>query len=170
MNVTSVSDGRRPGSDKRDWKKITGLTVAIVTAPLWIPIVVLIGVAQLVRASVLYAAVWTVWIGAGRERVLFVYSNSPNWQEHVEREILPRLPANAVVLNWSQRTQWRRFSLPVLLFHAFAGNREFNPIALVFARFSFVERFRFWQAFRDAKHGNEGTLKAIQAALFERLG
>jgi hypothetical protein len=98
-----------------------------------------------------------------------VCSDSPNWKEHIEQQILPRLPQNAVVLNWSRRTQWPRFSLGVRLFRAFAGNREFNPIALVFGRFRLVERFRFWQPFRDAKHGKDESLRVLEAALFERL-
>ena len=86
-------------------------------------------------------------------------SDSSNWKEYIEQQILPRLPQNAVVLNWSHRKQWPRFSLAVLLFRAFAGDQEFNPIALVFARFRFVERFRFWQSFRHAKHGKDEPLK-----------
>jgi len=32
-----------------------------------------------------------------------------------------------------------------------------------------VERFRFWQPFRDARHGNGEPLQSLEAALFERL-
>jgi hypothetical protein len=76
--------------------------------------------------------------------------------------ILPRLPENSVVLNWSNHGQWPRFSVPVLLFRAFAGSREFNPIALVFERFSLVARYRFWQPFRDLKHGRPEALRMLE--------
>jgi hypothetical protein len=55
------------------------------------------------------------------------------------------------------------------LFRRFAGQREFNPIALVFTRFALVERFRFWRPFREARHGKEESLRRIEASLFERL-
>jgi hypothetical protein len=96
-------------------------------------------------SGVLYALVWLWWIERARRRVLFVYSDSPNWKEYVEPNILPKLPASTVVLNWSNRTQWPTFSLPVMLFTAFGGDREFNPIGLVFDRLDVVEPYRFWQ-------------------------
>jgi hypothetical protein len=57
----------------------------------------------------------------------------------------------------------------VLLFRTVAGGRDFNPIALVFARFAFVERFRFWQPFRDAKHGNNTALRRMESEVLARL-
>ena len=80
----------------------------------------------------------------------------------VEANIIPKLPANSVVLNWSNRAHWPRFSLPVMLFRAFAGNREFNPIGLVFDRLDVVEPYRFWQPFRDAKHGRVEALQLVE--------
>jgi hypothetical protein len=115
------------------------------------------------------ASAWHSVPGRARRDVLFVYSDSPNWKEHIEQQILPRLPRNSVVLNWSQRKQWPRFSLAGFLFRTFAGYREFNPIALVFARFGLVERFRFWQPFRDARHGKDESLRMLEAGLFERV-
>jgi hypothetical protein len=144
---------------------IVGIALLVVAAPLLLTVVA----AYAVWIGALYLVVWVWWIGRATRRVLFVYSDSPNWKEYIEQQILPRLPQNAVVLNWSRRKRWPRFSLAVLLFRAFAGDQEFNPIALVFTRFGFVERFRFWQPFRDAKHGKDEPLKMLQAALFERL-
>lgn len=132
---------------------IIAIALLVVAAPLLLSVVA----AYAVWIGALYLVVWSWWIGRAPRRVLFVYSDSPNWKGHIEQRVLPRLPQNAVVLNWSRRTQWPRFSLAVLLFRAFSGDREFNPIALVFARFRFVERFRFWQPFRDAKHGTHMT-------------
>jgi len=115
----------------------------------------------------LYVLVWAWWIGRARRRVLFVYSDSPNWKEHIEVNILPKLPPSTVVLNWSQRRSWPKFNLSVILFRCFAGEREFNPIALVFERFDRVERYRFWQPFRDAKHGRPEALQMLEARLFK---
>jgi len=66
-------------------------------------------------------------------------------------------------LNWSQRSRWSRFSLPVILFRCFAGTRDFNPIGLVFERWRAVEAYRFFLPFRDAKHGHEGALEFVEA-------
>src|SRR5262245_29677290 len=61
------------------------------------------------------------WVGQGKD-LLLVYSNSPNWQAYIEAEWLPRWGHRAVVLNWSQRSNWRRpFPAEVLLFRAFSG-------------------------------------------------
>jgi hypothetical protein len=149
-------------------------TVLVLTAPLWIPglalLIALAVVARLVKVSALYALAWTFWLGASPRRILFVYSDSPNWKAYVEARILPRLPENSVVLNWSQRGQWQRFSLPVTLFHCFAGDREFNPIGLVFDRWHTVKDYRFWQPFRDAKHGHVGALEYVEAQFLRHAG
>jgi hypothetical protein len=150
-------------------KRLAFLCVAVVLTPAILVFVAAAVLAVGLRAIVLYLLVWTWWIGPARQRVLVVYSESPIWQEHMEREIVPRLPPRTVVLNWSQRKQWSRLSFPVLLFDAFTGRREFNPIVLVFRRFSLVERFRFWRPFHDAKHGHADALRVLELQLFERV-
>src|SRR5512138_945799 len=123
------------------------LAVVVLTSPLWLAAVVIVLLARLFQVVVLYALVWTWWIGRAPRRALFVYSDSPNWKEYVEANILPKLPVNSVILNWSHRASWPKIDLSVLLFRSFAGDREFNPIGLVFERFDVVERYRFWQPF-----------------------
>ena len=95
----------------------------------------------------------------GRD-LLIVYSESPHWQTYVEREWLPRLGGRAVVLNWSKRSQWSRWTPEVMLFRAFTGLREFNPVAIVVPRrWGGPTVIRFWRAFRDFKHGKAQTLR-----------
>jgi hypothetical protein len=106
------------------------------------------------------------WQAKGRD-LLLVYSNSPNWQRYVEETWLPRWGQRAVVLNWSERSQWRR-PLPaeVALFRAFAGAREFNPIGIVVpATGRHVHIVRFRHAFRDYKHGKDRLLREAEAEL-----
>jgi hypothetical protein len=143
--------------------------VVVLTAPLWLAALVVIVVGRCVQVVALYAVVWFWWIGRARRRVLFVYSDSPNWKEYVEANIVPKLPANTVVLNWSNRAQWPKFSLPVMLFNAFAGGREFNPIGLVFERLDVVEPYRFWQPFRDAKHGRAEALQLVETRFLKHV-
>ena len=145
------------------------VAVVVLTAPLWLAALFVVVIGRLVQVLSLYAFVWLWWIGWARRRVLFVYSDSPNWKEYVEANILPKLPANTVVLNWSNRAQWPRFSVPAMLFRCFAGEREFNPIGLVFERFDIVDRYRFWQAFRDSKHGHSETLRLVETKFLHHV-
>ena len=146
----------------------------VLLAPLWIPsvaaLVAVVLAARLITRIFLYSLVWTVWLGTSDRRVLFVYSDSPNWKAYAETRLLPRLPENAVVLNWSQRARWPRLSFPVMLFREFAGRQEFNPIGLVFERWRRVEDYRFWQPLRDAKHGHAGALEFLEAAFLRHAG
>lgn len=102
--------------------------------------------------------------------ILFVYSNSPNWQRYIEEHWLPQLQVHAVVLNWSERKAWARQRLfEARVFHYFAGSEEFNPIVIYFPRYGPMRTVRFWQAFRDFKHGKEQRLKEAEKELFEIL-
>lgn len=114
------------------------------------------------------------WFYAAHRRhgrfILFVYSESPNWQSYVEAQILPRLQHVAIVLNWSNRKQWLRLCpWESRVFHHFAGPREFNPVALVFIGRWRVVPIRFYQAFLDLKHGQESALRQAEAELFAHL-
>jgi hypothetical protein len=111
-----------------------------------------------------------LWMRRGGRYVVFVYSNSPNWQEHVEEVILPRLPENAAILNWSERRAWPLWSVAVWAFAVLGGYREFNPIGIVFRRWRLPRVFRFWRAFRDAKHGNLAALTRVQQQFLDAAG
>ena len=105
-------------------------------------------------------------VPAGRFLV-FVYSDSPNWKEYIETRILPRIGAHAVLLNWSRRSEWRsRKPFEVKIFERWGGQREFNPLAIVIPPKGRVEVIRFWQAFRDAKHGKRSLLEKQEERLF----
>jgi hypothetical protein len=100
-----------------------------------------------------------------------VYSNSPNWQTYVEQNWLPQLESVAVVLNWSERHTWpERHPFEAQIFRMWAGAEEFNPIAIVIPVDGAVRVIRFWQAFRDYKHGKDRTLRAAEAELEAALG
>ncbi|MBI4643826.1 MAG: hypothetical protein HY743_08935 [Deltaproteobacteria bacterium] len=117
----------------------------------------------------LHLAVWLRWFPQGK-RILLVYSHSPLWQDYLESRILPHLGRQGVILNWSERKKWeRRFSLPVLVFHYFGGRREFNPLAVVFRPCRWAKIFRFWQPFREFKHGKSETLEKMTAELLEEV-
>jgi hypothetical protein len=71
--------------------------------------------------------------------------------------------------NWSQRSEWSRWSLSVWLFRFYAGNREYNPLAIVIRPWRGPMLFRFWRAFRDSKHGTIEPLRALEASFFQSI-
>ena len=136
----------------------------VLVSPIWISLLLL----YLLSVAILYLEVMVFWLPRGKD-VLFVYSNSPNWQDYIGTNWLPRLRDRAVLLNWSERSKWDRWhlSLAVRCFYHFGDNREFNPMAVVFRPFRRARVFRFFRAFRDQKHGNTATLEAMEKAMFE---
>jgi hypothetical protein len=129
------------------------------------PILILAIFLYLLWGAFLYLAIWLTWTN---RRVLFVYSDSPTWKDYIEQEILPYLRDRAVILNWSERKNWKN-SLAVLAFRYFGGDRNFNPIGMVFRPFRFVKIYRFFDAFKDFKHGHVKKVEEIRQAFFDTL-
>jgi hypothetical protein len=160
-----------------------------------IPFVVIVGGWDSWRRGQLRRRFLATHESAGK-RALLVYSNSPNWQSYIEREWIPRVADHVVLLNWSERATWStKAPLESVVFRRYAGDREFNPIAIVFKRRAastlshwlaaiphgdlmgilFPSRadttvVRFWQPFRDFKHGKDAPLRRAEAQFFESLG
>jgi hypothetical protein len=156
--------GPRPRRATTWWR----VGLVIVLAPALAGVVMMALVCLVVSTVCLHIAIWGWWCVRGRD-ILFVYSHSPVWQDYIERHVLPRLGRRAVVLNWSQRTRWR-LSLARLAFHHFGGSREFNPLAVVFRPFRRTRTFRFWQPFRDFKHGRPEALHRLESEFFGLIG
>ncbi|HSL02621.1 MAG TPA: hypothetical protein VK901_03665, partial [Nitrospiraceae bacterium] len=129
---------------------------------IFLPFIVIWMVLRLLFGVCFDVVIWIAWSTRGR-RVPFVYSNSPNWQEYIEQRILPRLPANTVIMNWSERKKWSQLSLPVRTFHYFCGDVNCNPAAVVFCP------FRLWQPFRDYKHGKVEPLVKVEREMFDYI-
>lgn len=120
------------------------------------------------RAVALRRAFLKRWPG---KRGILVYSNSPNWQQYIEQHWLPRIGTQFVLLNWSDRSRWAvDVPFEARVFRRFAGDREFNPLAIVFLplapRANDTVVIRFFQAFQDFKHGKDFLLHAREAELF----
>jgi hypothetical protein len=122
----------------------------------------------LISTICLHVIIWSWWCVRGRD-ILFVYSDSPIWHDYVEQNILPHLGERAVVLNWSQRKRWR-LSLARMAFYHFGSYRQFNPLGIIFRPFRRTRTFRFWQPFRDFKHGNPEALHKMENEFFELIG
>jgi len=143
------------------------LAVVIVLSPAILVLVLMILTLFVLTSICLHMLIWTFWCLRGRD-ILFVYSDSPIWHDYIEQRLLPPIRDRAVVLNWSHRKRWR-LSLARAAFHHFGGYREFNPLAVVFRPLRRSQKFRFWQPFRDLKHGRPHTLQKMEKDFFELI-
>src|SRR3990172_13033748 len=108
-----------PETRNTPWRVFPLLVLA---APFILALVALVLFLHFVTSFCLHAAIWSWWSSRGRD-TLFVYSNSPIWQSHIETEILPFVRSPAVVLNWSEHKRWRP-GLAAAAFWRFGGERE----------------------------------------------
>jgi hypothetical protein len=131
------------------------VALAAVAFIIWLPL-------HLLWTGLLYLIVWISWLPRGRS-ILFVTSNSPVWQPYLEANVFPHIRDRAVFLNWSERKRWPLFSLRVILFHHFAGPREFNPAAIVFRLFRRAQVLRLYKPFRAFKHGDTMEVEKLTA-------
>lgn len=146
-----------------------GQAVLIVALlPLILPLALFAVASHLLYRALLYLLVWAMWLPKGKD-ILFVYSDSPIWHEYMATEILPRVQERAIVLNWSERKKWSRWSLGVALFHHFGGDGDFNPLVVLFQPLRSARLFRFWSAFKDWKRGYKEPVERLRQELFAIL-
>ena len=142
------------------------LGLAILFSPVWVPTAIY----KRFTNRKLIRHFHETYVSQGKF-VIFVYSDSPNWKEYLEANILPRLERHVVILNYSRRAEWKVDpSLPVKVFHLRKGSREYNPMALLFAPDGKITSIRFLQAFRKFKHGKESLLRSKEKELFHEVG
>jgi hypothetical protein len=73
------------------------------------------------------------------------------------------------VLNWSEKRTWKKSSLAPWAFRAVKGERNFNPMMVMFWPFRRVRTFRFWSAFQKWKHGNHESVEQLRVNLLLML-
>lgn len=98
---------------------------------------------------------------------ILVYSDSPNWKPYIEERWLPVVGSRLLILNWSERRTWDP-TPEIRLFHAFTGDENFNPVAILLTRRHPLV-FEFHSAFKNAKHGNTEGVEMLQRQLFDEL-
>jgi hypothetical protein len=112
------------------------------------------------------------------KHILFVYSNSPNWKDYIETNILPKIENKSIIINWSDRSKpsWRKMPLEVRVFLHWSkvqpyrnwkkwDGHEYNPIAIILSPWWNVKVLRFWKAFVSYKHGNKKPLEDLEVKL-----
>ena len=130
------------------------------------PILIVVVLTYFAWGALLYIS---IWLTKNKQFVVFVYSDSPTWQNYIEREILPHIQDRAVILNWSERRNWKA-SLAVLAFRYFGGHRNFNPIGIVFRPFHLVKTYRFFEAFKEFRRGDFQKVENLKKDLFGDVG
>ena len=149
---------------------------SILLAVLATPLVLLVILPLALIAIILYflnrlavcLLVWTLCLPQGKD-VLMVLSESPIWHDYMSSEILPLVRERTVILNWSRRTKWPRLSFAAHVFRTFRGERNSNPLVVVFRPFRGAEVFRFWQAFWDWKHRHRESVERLKQRLLATL-
>lgn len=142
-------------------QRVLQAALVVLLLPVILPSAVLVLALAAFHRAALYLFVWLVWLPKGKN-VLLVYSESPIWHDYMLREILPLVSERAVVLNWSERNSWEKWSLTAHIFRTFGGSREFNPMVVVFKPLRTAKIFRFWTAFKDAKRGWTSSLDQLR--------
>jgi hypothetical protein len=132
-----------------------------------LPLVIASVISQLLFGLLLLIVIWSWWCPRGRD-VLFVHSNSPIWKDYLAEHILGRLGRRAVVLSWSERSQWR-MNLAVIAFWYFGGSQDFNPLAVVFRPFRLPRVFRFYGPFREFKRGETEAVKKMTREFLDHI-
>lgn len=148
------------------------IVLAVFVAPILVPLVILFLLARAILVplsySAVYLSVWSAWGIRGKD-ILLVYSDSPLWREYMLSEILPLVQSRAVALNWSQRNEWKPWSLSVIALRFFGGRQAFNPLIVVFRPFRRAQTYRFWPAFREWKRGNREAVEKLKLELTNTL-
>ena len=149
-------------------RKLRQAVLVVALLALIVPLALFAIANHLIYRALLYLLVWALWLPRGKD-ILFVYSDSPIWHEYMATQVLPLVQDRAIVLNWSERKKWPRWSLGVAVFHHFGGAGDFNPLVVLFQPLRLARVFRFWSAFKDWKRGYKEPVERLRQELFAIL-
>jgi hypothetical protein len=158
-----------PDQDDSRVKTIAQISLFIVLLPVIAPLFLIAITFIVLYESSLYLLIWLLWFPRGKD-VLFVSSNSPIWNQYMTDQVLPLVAGRAVILNWSERKSWPRWSLAKHFFRACAGHREFNPMVVVFRPLRRAVFFRFYVPLKHLKHGNAEPVEWLRQELADCVG
>jgi len=153
--------------ESTSWK-VLRFTFIVLLLPIILPLAIVGLVLHFLNKVVVYLLVWVWWLPRGKD-VLYVSSDSPIWKEYMESEIFPLIAERAVVLSWSARSKWPKWSFAVRVFRTFGRGRDFNPMVVLFLPFRRARIFRFLPAFQERKHGNNATVERLRNDLMQAL-
>ena len=149
-------------------RRIALTALIVVLMPIIIPFAAVVLVLYWLHRVALYGLIWLLWLPRGKD-VLLVHSDSPIWHDYMTTQVVPLVQNRAVILNWSQRHKWSKWSFSVHVFHSFGGTNEFNPMVAIFRPFRRARMFRFWSAFKDWKRGDAEPVTRLREDLLQSL-
>jgi hypothetical protein len=149
-------------------QKIVKAALLVLLTPIILPLAVVGIVLHVLNKITVYLFVWVLWLPRGKD-ILLVYSDSQIWQEYMTTQILPLVRERAIVLNWSHRSKWPRWSFPVYVFRSIGGRQNFNPMVALFRPFRGATVFRFFAAFKDWKRGQAESVEQQRRDLMRAL-
>lgn len=149
---------------RRVWK----VTLVVLLLPIFLPLAVVGLVLHVLNKVAVYLLVWVWWLPRGKD-VLYISSDSTIWKAYMEAEIFPLVAERAVVLSWSDRRKWPKWSFAARVFHTFGHGRDFNPMVVLFRPFRRARTFRFLPAFQERKHGDNGAIEQLRRDLMQAL-
>ena len=149
-------------------RRLGNALLVIILLPVILPLALLAVALYVPHRLALYMLVWLLWLPRGKN-ILIVYSESPIWHEYMVTQVLPLVQEHAIVLNWTERSKWPWWSFRVHVFHWFAGDREFNPLVVLFRPFRRARVFRFWSAFKEWKRGDKEPVERLRQELLSAL-
>jgi hypothetical protein len=149
-------------------RKVARFALIVLLLPLILPLAIVGLILSFLNKVVVYLLVWVWWLPKGKD-VLYVSSDSPAWKEYMEAEVLPLVAQRAVMLSWSARSKWPKWSFAVRVFRTFGRGRDFNPMVVLFRPFRRARIFRFLPAFYERKHGNSASVEQLRRDLMEAL-
>ncbi|MGB9075086.1 MAG: hypothetical protein WCC22_20795 [Terriglobales bacterium] len=149
-------------------RRLRQAILIVVLLPIVLPLALFAVANHLLYRALLYLLVWALWLPRGKD-ILFVYSDSPIWHEYMATQVLPLVQERSVILNWSERKKWSRWSLGVAVFHHFGGAGNFNPLVVLFRPLRVARMFRFWSAFNDWKRGYKEPVERLRQELSASL-
>jgi hypothetical protein len=149
-------------------RRIAVMALVVVLLPIIIPFAAVVLVLYWLHKMALYGLIWLLWLPKGKD-VLLVLSDSPIWHDYMTTQVVPLVQTRAVILNWSERHKWSKWSFSVHVFRSFGGTNEFNPMVAVFRPFRRARLFRFWSAFKDWKRGDTEPVARLREELSQSL-
>ena len=150
-----------PSSPKTSLFRYLAPLIAVPIFLLALPLLVVRALSYLSNSVLLHGLAWS----RHKKWVVFVYSDSPKWKDHVEANILPALPPGAAIINRSR--PWLKNSLAGKAYQHFGGQNDYCPIGIVIDRGKPARCFRFFRPFLCAKQGDESSLHAVETAFVD---
>ena len=149
-------------------RKVARFAFIALLLPVIVPLAIVGLILHFLNKVVVYMLVWVWWLPKGKD-VLYVSSDSPVWKEYMETEVFPLVAERAMVLSWSARSKWPKWSFAVRVFRTFGRGRDFNPMVVLFRPFRRARIFRFLPAFQEQKHGNSANVEQLRRDLIQVL-